>query len=308
MPALNIKKSIEIDAPIAKVYETLNDFHHWSAWSPWLIMDPKGEVDVQEDGKYYKWSGDLTGEGEMTVLNEVPNEAIDYDLTFLKPWKSKAKVRFELSEQNGQTTATWLMDSSLPFFLFFMKKRMTALLGMDYERGLHMLKEYVEEGKVYSHLDFKGESEFPGYQYIGIRTTCHTDDLGPTMQTDLEKLDEYMKGYEELKIDQPPFSIYHKYDMVKNKAEYTSGIPVREVPTDLPDHFITGAIPATKIFTLQHTGNYQHLGNAWSTMYSMQQNKKIKVRKGIHPFETYDNDPAETAAEDLVTSIHFAIR
>ena len=31
---------------------------------------------------------------------------------------------------------TWTMDSSLPFFLFWMKKSMEGFIGMDYDPGL----------------------------------------------------------------------------------------------------------------------------------------------------------------------------
>ena len=135
-------------------------------------MDPDATVDVAEGGKSYSWKGDLTGEGQMEILGEEANQWVDYDLLFLKPWKSKAKVRFEVEGQGDQTKVTWFMDSSLPFFLFFMKKSMTAMIGMDYERGLAMLKEYVEKGEVHSKLDFKGTQSFPGMQYIGIKTSC----------------------------------------------------------------------------------------------------------------------------------------
>lgn len=307
MPALNISKSIEIEAPVDKVYGIVSDFHHWQPWSPWLIMDHNVKLDIAEDGKYYNWDGDLTGAGEMTVTHETPNESIDYDLTFLKPWKSKAKIRFETKDLGDKTKVTWIMDSSLPFFLFWMKKTMTAALGMDYDRGLAMLKDYAETGVVPSQLDFKGESEFPGCTYVGIRTACTQDDVGPKMQEDLGKLHEYLKDKEDLP-NGVPFSIYHKWDIAKGKVEYTSGVPVKEVPTDLPESFITSTIPPTKIYTLNHIGNYHHLGNAWSTMYSMKQNKKIKLARGIHPFETYDSDPTQTNPKDLVTGIHFAVK
>ena len=36
------------------------------------------------------------------------------------------------------------MEGTLPIFLFFMKKKMSAMVGSDYERGLAMLKELLE--------------------------------------------------------------------------------------------------------------------------------------------------------------------
>jgi hypothetical protein len=51
------------------------------------------------------------------------------------------------------------MDSKQPFFQFFLKGMMTSLIGMDYERGLRMLKDYVETGSVPSTLEFPGIQE-----------------------------------------------------------------------------------------------------------------------------------------------------
>lgn len=307
MPTFNVNKSIEIEAPVEKVFGIINNFHHWRPWSPWLIMDPNVKLDITKDGKFYSWAGDLTGDGEMTVLSEVENQSVDYDLTFLKPWKSKAKVRFEVQAAGNQTKVNWLLESKLPFFMFFLKNMMTAMIGMDFERGLAMLKDYAESGEVPSKLEFKGASQFPGCTYVGIRTACTTKEVGPKMSADLGKLFAFFQDKEALR-EGVPFSIYHKYDMVKGRTEYTTGMAVKEIPADLPEGFITGTIPATKIYTMNHIGTYRHLGNAWSTLYSMQRQKKFKSVKNIPPFETYVSDPRDVAPKDIVTAIHFAIQ
>lgn len=307
MPKLHITKSILIDAPVDRVYPALNDFNHWAEWSPWLIQEPEAIVRVSDDAKYYAWEGDRIGSGNMRITAEKENDFIDYDLTFLKPWKSSSKVRFELEPQKGSTKVTWLMDSSLPFFLFWMKKSMIAYIGMDYERGLAMLKDYAEDGEVHSKLDFKGVSEYPGCTYIGIQTDCAMDQVGPRMEEDLTKLGTFLSDREEL-VAAPPFSMYHKWDAVRRQIAYTSAFPVNSIPGDLPAGFITGEIPATKVYTLVHTGPYDHLGNAWSTLYNMQRNKVFKLNKKVNPFEVYISDPGEVPGEKLVTEVHFPVR
>jgi predicted transcriptional regulator YdeE len=272
----NISKAILRDAPVDEVYKKISDFHHWQAWSPWLIQDPQAKVDVEADGKSFHWSGDMAGDGEMEVSGEVPHESVDYHLQFLKPWKSKARVRFEVAETNGGTETTWQMDSSLPFFLFWMKKTMTNLIGMDYERGLLMLKDYVEDGEVHSKLDFQGEQDYAGCQYVGVKTDCTSEQVGPQMQADLHRIWDYLQDRQE-QVDGVPFSIYHKWDMARGRVVYTSAIPVKAIPDDLPADMISGSIPATRVYVLRHTGPYEHLGNAWSTLYNMHQRKKIRV-------------------------------
>lgn len=307
MPKIFVSKSVHINAPAEDIFPKLNDFHEWPNWSPWLIQEPEATVDVAEDGKSYSWQGKRVGSGEMSVISETNKEYLNCDLTFLTPYKSKAKTAFKLRPKDGGTEVTWTMDSSLPFFMFWMKKSMVAFIGSDYDRGLAMLKDLAENGKVSSNLTFKGESDYAGCQYIGIKTDCNTDEVGKKMRADFASLGDYMKENVD-NIAGVPFSIYHKWDMVKKNVSYTSAVPVNNLPSPLPVGMRTGEIPATRIYTLRHTGTYAHLGNAWTTLNSMQRAKSFKVKKGIHPFETYVNMPGEVPDEELITDINFAVR
>ncbi len=307
MPKMHIEKSISIKAPIEKVFNTLNDYNNWKAWSPWLIMEPEAKVTVENEGKSYSWEGNLVGSGEMKITSEDPNIALHMDLTFLKPWKSKAKVWFEFNEDDGGTKVTWLMDSSLPFFMFWMKKMMTAFVGMDYERGLNMLKDLIETGNVPSKLENEGISAFGGCQYVGIKTDCSIEDIGAKMSADLGVLGKWAEEHKDL-IGDVPFSVYHKWDMVNRKVQYTSGIPLKEKVSEIPEGSFIGEIPAMKTYNIKHTGPYKHLGNAWSSGMMQMRGKVFKSSKKHHPFERYANDPMEVAENDLITEIHFPVK
>ncbi len=307
MPKFHVEKSILIDAPLSKVYKCISDLNHWNKWSPWLVLEPEARFKVAEDGKSYSWEGDRVGSGEMKILSEEENQSVDFDLHFLKPWKSQADIRFELSEEAGKSKVTWFMDSKLPFFLFFMKKMMVAMLGMDFDRGLKMLQDYAKEDQVYSHLDFKGETNYPGCTYIGITRGVAMDDMGQSMEKDFGTLMEFMADKTD-KISNEPISIYHKWELVKGIANYTAAIPVSEVPDGLPVGVVTGKIPETKIYKLRHTGKYDHLGNPWSAMMMMQRAKVFKQKKDIHPFESYVNSPADTDPKQLIADVNFPIK
>ena len=105
-----------------------------------------------------------------------------------------------------------------------------------------------------------------------------------------------------------PFSIYHKWDAVKRTTEYTACVPVNEIPASLPAGMTSGSVPATAMNTIGHVGPYMHIGNAWSTQYSMKQSKKIKVNKNIDPIEVYMNSPMEVGPNELHTVIHMPIK
>ena len=179
-------------------------------------------------------------------------------------------------------------------------------MGADYERGLDMLKAYVEESEVPSKLEFTGNQSFEGGKYVGIKTSCSLDDVGPKMEADFGKLNALMqeKGISDVQMA----TIYHKWNIPKNSVAYTACLISKEAPSDISSGFVTGEIPSTSCYVLRHVGSYKHLGNAWSTLYTMQRSKEFKVNKGIHPFELYQNNPQTTAEKDLITDVYFPIK
>lgn len=308
MPKMHIERSALINAPIDKVFKIVSDFHTWTDWSPWLVAEPDAKVNVREDGKFYSWEGDIVGAGEMTISNEVENTSVDIDLMFLKPWKSKAKVSFQMKEEGEGVRLSWDMDSSLPFFLFWMKKMTEAFIGMDYERGLTMLKDFAEQGKVPHTLTVKGMENFGGKNYIGIKRDVSLKGIPDAMKEDYTKLMEYVMGDHADKLDGDAFTIYHKWDMVGGQASYTACVPVNETPSDLPTGVITGSVPATKVHVIHGKGPYRFTGNIWSAQYMRQRGKKFKMNKGIDPMEVYLNSPMDTEENNLETEVLFAVK
>ena len=242
----------------------------------------------------------------MTVLKE-SDDRIDYDLTFLKPWKSKAKTSFSFNKKGESTVVHWTMNSSLPWFMFWMKKQMEAYIGNDYERGLAMLKEYVEEGKVHSKLDFVGERDYPGSQYIALKTETTIEQMPAQMEKEFTMMMNYIADKQDV-VNGKTFTIYHKWDMIKKRVAYTSGIPLSSIPDDLPSGMFVGSLPDMKVYTIRHTGKWSHLGNAWSTLYNMQRNKEIKCAKNIHPFELYLNSPMDAGPNEMISDINFPLK
>jgi effector-binding domain-containing protein len=304
MPKIAVRKSILIDSPSEEIYSVVRDFKRWPMWSPWLIADPSSEVQYSEDGLSYSWDGPVTGVGGMEILNADPPRSIDYRLSFLKPWKSLADVRFTFADRGGKTEVVWSMDGSLPFFMGFFKKMMQGFIGMDYQRGLEMLKDYIEAGYVPSKLGFLGQSTLSGFNYVGVRNSCSTAGIGPAMGRDLERLRAWLAGGDQQQAG-PPFSIYHRWNVAQGTAAYTLGIPLKGLPTALPKDLISGTVAEGEVYRVKHTGAYRHLGNAWAAGMMHARSKQFRQNRAIHPFEIYQNDPAEVPEGELVTMLHF---
>lgn len=306
MPKTHIEKSITIAASAEKVRCIISDFNHWEYWSPWLILEPGVKVKVSANGKKQEWDGSRIGAGEMTILAEKDTE-INYDLTFLKPWKSKATVDFLIKPEGENTILTWTMDGSLPFFMFWMKNMMERMVGMDYDRGLLMLKDYIENGSVDVKLEFLGESNYSGCQYVGIKNECTIDNIGDVMAADWEKLWDFAKKNSD-KVTEECFSVYHKFDFNKNRVVYTTGIGVKETVKNLPSGLFNANLPAVKISTVRHVGPYELSGNGWSAIMAMDRAKEFKKDKKVPPMEFYRNSPTDTDPKDLISDICMAIK
>ena len=306
MSKIQVSEDIIIDASLDHTKNIVADFHHWNAWSPWLITDPKAEIAIQKDGKFYQWHGKRVGMGRMRITAETDNQ-IDYDLTFLKPWKSQAKVQFLLREEGHKTHLTWTMNSSLPFFLFWMRRRTEAFIAMDYQRGLTMLKEYAESGVVNSKLEFLAPHKYEGCVYLGIKTVSSFNSVDADMKKDFTELRQWLSE-NKIPINGIPFSIYHNFNAVKDSISHTAAIPLVEIPSNYPNHWKIGKLPKMTLKTVRHTGPYKHVGNAWSAAMMMIRNKEFKVNQKIKPMEFYRNDPSETPAEQLISDVSFAVK
>lgn len=307
MPAFNVKKTIQINAPREQVYALVQDFRSWPTWSPWLIAEPTCTVTHADDHKSYAWDGQIVGSGNMAIKKENEPQSIDYDLNFLKPWKSYADVRFVFAEKDGGTEVTWSMESSLPWFMFWMTKMMICFIGMDYERGLKMLKDLIETGSVPSKLEFPGTQPVAARRYVGIRTACPVTEIEKHMGSDFTKLKEWLRE-SGAQPSGKPLSIYHKWDFKTGTTEYTIGFPMEGALPQLPAGFVEESIPECEAYLVKHTGPYRHLGNAWGGGMIHGRAKKFRQSRKTMPFETYENDPDEVSEEELVTIVHFPVK
>lgn len=304
MPKFTVEKSIEINVSIEKAHTAVRDFKQWPTWSPWLIADPDCSVEFPLDGMSYSWIGKIAGSGNMVIIEDDSPNHIGYQLTFLSPWKSVSKVSFNFESKGNATEVTWKMDGSLPFFMFWMKGMMGTYIGMDFDRGLAMLKDFCETGNVPSKLSFSDDQAVDGFSYIGISKRCTIEELGETMKNDFSTLGSAFES-KKITASGKAFSIYHKYDLSKGVVEYTIGIPITSPPSSIPPELTPGDFRSCNTYAVEHLGPYRHLGNAWSGGIMHTRAKVFKQARGIHPFEVYHNNPNETPENELLTTVHF---
>jgi hypothetical protein len=150
MAGYSVERSILVTAPPHQVHVLVDDFHHWTQWSPWEDLDPDLErsytgVD-QGLGAHYAWSGNRkAGRGSMEITGSTP-EGIDVAVTFLKPFPSTSTSHFAFVPHGSGTQVTWRMTGEQKGLMGAFSKivSMDRLIGPDFERGLSRLKSVAE--------------------------------------------------------------------------------------------------------------------------------------------------------------------
>lgn len=146
-----VTRSATIAAPPAAVFEQVNDFHKWEAWSPWAKLDPacKNSYSGAAAGKDagFAWDGNnKVGAGRMTITDSQSPGLIRINLEFLRPFKSTNTAEFTFMPQGSQTLVTWTMTGKNNFMskAFGLFVNCDKMVGADFEKGLSSMKAIAE--------------------------------------------------------------------------------------------------------------------------------------------------------------------
>jgi hypothetical protein len=149
-----VTRSATIAAPAAVIFPEINDFHRWSAWSPWEKLDPAMKRTFEGPaagvGAGYGWEGNSdVGSGRMTITESRPAELINIRLEFFKPMPGVCPTEFTFRPEGGATTVTWTMSGTNNYLskIVCLFMNMDKMIGGDFEKGLAGLKRIAEAKK-----------------------------------------------------------------------------------------------------------------------------------------------------------------
>ena len=148
----SVQRSARVNAPPAKIYAIVNDFHRWIDWSPWEKLDPAMTRTLSGaasgPGAVYEWRGNgKVGAGRMEITESVPASKVGIKLDFIKPFEGHNIAEFTLVPQRDATQVTWTMHGPTPFVSKLMQVfvSLDTMIGKDFESGLANLKTLAEK-------------------------------------------------------------------------------------------------------------------------------------------------------------------
>ena len=155
--ALEVTRSITIQAPAEKIFPLIDDFHQWPGWAPQDKEDPtmKRIYSGAESGAgaISDWQGTgNAGKGRMTIVESAAPNKVVVKVDFVRPFAAHNVNEFVLepnkepSEPGASTKVTWTMRGRNMFFMKVMDVfvSMDRMLGKHFETGLQNLKRVSE--------------------------------------------------------------------------------------------------------------------------------------------------------------------
>lgn len=146
------QRSATVAAPPSAVFPHVNDLHKWQVWSPWAKKDPNAKTTFEGPaagvGSSMSWAGNNdVGEGKMTIVESKPDERVQFQLDFIKPFAGTNLAEFSFKPEGGNTLVTWTMTGKNTFFFkaFSLFVDCDKMIGSDFEKGLADLKALVEK-------------------------------------------------------------------------------------------------------------------------------------------------------------------
>lgn len=146
-------KEIIINRPLSEVFNYVKYLENQDSFSKWGSMDPTMKKTYTgtdaTPGFISAWEGNKkVGSGEQEILAIQDGKRIDYELRFIKPFKSVASsVMTTEAVDTNSTKVSWGFESNMSYPMNVMKlfMNMEKVIGDDFSTGLSNLKLLMEK-------------------------------------------------------------------------------------------------------------------------------------------------------------------
>ena len=150
----SVGKEVVINKSKITVFDYLKLLKNQNKFSVWGSMDPNMKTDFRgtdgTEGFVSAWDSDVknVGKGEQEILKIIDGERIDYEIRFLKPFKSTSWAYITTTAvAENQTRVHWEFNGKMkyPTNLMLLFMNMEKIVGGDLDKGLQNLKSILEK-------------------------------------------------------------------------------------------------------------------------------------------------------------------
>lgn len=148
-PDFRVERSATLAASPAALFAQVNDHQKFSAWNPFLKLDPnvKNTFSGPASGVGAKcsWDGNSDiGAGSSTIIESKPGELVRMRMDWTRPMEGTSTVDFTFRPAGDKTVVTWAMYGKNNF----MGKVVSVFLDCDKMCGPAFEQGLADLGKV----------------------------------------------------------------------------------------------------------------------------------------------------------------
>ncbi len=150
----HVERSIVINAPVDSVFQNLNNLKKWQDWIPnnrdndsTFVMHYSGPSEGV--GAMQDWEARKLGKGAIKITKSEFGKLVEFEES-LGESNYKANGAFLLTSSGNEVRVTWQDEGSLGYnpISRIMGRYYDRIIGGDYEKGLHNLKNICEKQPV----------------------------------------------------------------------------------------------------------------------------------------------------------------
>lgn len=298
-----------IAAPAEMIYTEISNLTNWTHWSPWEQKDstmvntfegPAGAI-----GSKMKWKGnpETSGEGEIEIIELIPNEKIGYKLTFVD-WNAVSTGTFSLKASGDSTKVSWTNEGEIAYMMrtmFWLSMDMDKMMGPDFEAGLANIDSVCQTLKAAQPALPQYEiisGIRPAEQFVGLRYDTTIVSVDSTLFK--KALDEVGTFLAEKKIEPtgPPVCLTYLWDDLNGRCDLMIGFPVSNATSyKFPKNYFVQVMNRQSVITTDYYGRYDNIWMAHASMSDYLLKNGIDATVSI---EEYITDPTTVSTWDSV--------
>lgn len=278
-----------IKAPVAVIFDDVNEYKNWENWGPWYEMDSSIVATFPEKtsgvGASYSWKG-KDGEGSIETISLKPNKEITHKIDF--GTGNQPTVYWNFEKVNGGTEVTWGMKGTNSFTgkLYWLtqggiEKNMTPM----YDRGLELLDQHITTKLEKHTIESKGLTDVGGGFYLYLTSSSKLDKISSVTEDLFPKILSYMKE-NNIVAAGSPFSLCHKWNEANNYVVFSCCVPIKErIATT--NNILVGFQKPQHTFKTILKGSYSYATEAWEDAFKSIAERGLKIPEGSEFFEVY---------------------
>ena len=309
----NVERSTSISASSEAIFPHVQYFEKRNNWYPWALEDPTNKTSIEgEDGTLdaiTRWEGEMTGAGHQQFTAIEPNEKVETKLVFTEPYEAEAATYLTLEDaEDGATTVTWGINSSMPFpmNLMLLTGSFDKSLGKNFSDGLAMLKDIVEkEAEEVANTTYEiKEIDMPTKYFLAVREEINMEKLADHYAENLPKVAAACES-NKLEMAGMPCGLFYTWDEATQKSDVAQAIPISAKAS--VDGFSCIEIPACKALVVDYYGPYE--GGIAAHEAIDKYCKENNITPAMPVIEEYVTDPGqEPDPNKWLTRIYYPIQ